>query len=91
MSEEALNNVCGILGEHFRNYVVIASDDDSPLVYDVRFSDPYAAKGLLESATEYHESFITGGTEHELDDIEWISVDEDEDFEDFDEDDYYYE
>ena len=47
-------------------------------------------QGAAESATEYHESFITGGL-NELDDIEWISVDEDEDFEDFDEDDYYYE
>ena len=79
MSEEILNQVCGILGEHFRNYVVIASDDESPLVYDVRFSDPYAAKGLLESATDYHENFITGGTDHELDDIDWVTVDDEDD------------
>tara|TARA_R100000278_G_scaffold17602_4_gene17668 strand:- start:4701 stop:4976 length:276 start_codon:yes stop_codon:yes gene_type:complete len=91
MSEEILQKVAGILGEHFRNYVIIASDDDSPLAYDVRFSDPYAAKGLLESASEYHENYISGGAGHELDDIEWITVDEDEDFDDFDEDDYYYE
>lgn len=82
MSEEILNKVCGILGEHFRNYVVIASDDETPLAYEVRFSDPYAAKGLLESATEYHESFISGGTDHELDDIEWETIDgEDEEYE----------
>ena len=90
MSEEILQKVAGLLGEHFRNYVIIASDDDSPLAYDVRFSDPYAAKGLLESASEYHENYIAGGTGHELDDLEWIAVDEDEDFDDFDEDDYYY-
>jgi len=79
MSEEILNQVCGILGEHFRNYVVIASDDESPLVYDVRFSDPYAAKGLLESATDYHDSFISGGTDHEHDDIDWVTVDDEDD------------
>ncbi len=82
MSKEALDKVTGILGEHFRNYVVIASDDESPLAYDVRFSDPYAAKGLLESATEYHESFITGGTPDDLDGIEWITIEEDEDEDD---------
>ena len=92
MSEEILQKVAGILGEHFRNYVIIASDDETPLAYDVRFSDPYAAKGLLESATEYHENFISGGTGNEIDGIEWITVDEDdEDFDDFDEDEYYYE
>ena len=64
MSSEILDQVCALLGEHFRNYVVIASDDEAPLAYDVRFSDPYAAKGLLECATEYHENFITGGTDH---------------------------
>lgn len=88
MSEEVLNKVTGILGEHFRNYVVIASDDEAPLAYDVRFSDPYAAKGLLESATEYHESFITGGTPTDLDGIEWITIDEDEE-EDYEEDEDY--
>mgnify|MGYP001220398385 CR=1 FL=1 len=82
MSKEALDKVTGILGEHFRNYVVIASDDESPLAYDVRFSDPYAAKGLLESATEYHESFITGGTPDDLDGIEWITIEEEEDEDD---------
>lgn len=88
MSEEVLNKVTGILGEHFRNYVVIASDDESPLAYDVRFSDPYAAKGLLESATEYHESFITGGAPDDLDGIEWITIDEDEE-DDYEEDEFY--
>lgn len=88
MSDEILKQVTGILGEHFRNYVVIASDDEAPLAYDVRFSDPYAAKGLLESATEYHENFISGGTNHELDDIEWVTLDEDGEYEDYDEDEY---
>ena len=88
MSDEIMRQVTGILGEHFRHYVLIASHDDSPITYDVRFSDPYAAKGLLESAAEYHESYISGGTGHELDDIEWITVDEEEED---DEDEYYYE
>ena len=84
---DALNKVTAMLGEHFRNYVVIASHDDSPLSYDVRFSDPYAAKGLLESATEYHESFINDGVPADLDHIQWISVDTEE--EDEDEEDNY--
>jgi len=83
MSTEPIEQAVAILGEHFRHYVVIASDDDTPLAYDVRFSDPYAASGLLNSATKYHESFISDGGEVD-DDWEWTELDDD-DLDDIDE------
>jgi|TARA_R100000455_G_C6231618_1_gene93053 hypothetical protein len=88
MRTDELNKITGMLGEHFRHYVLIASHDDSPLSYDVRFSDPYAAKGLLESATEYHESYITNGAPEDLDGVQWITIEEDDED---DETEYYYE
>ena len=72
MSKEVLNQVCALLGEHFRNYVIIASKDDSPVSYETRFSDPYAAKGLMEVATDYHNSYITGV------EVDWVTEGDDE-------------
>jgi hypothetical protein len=83
MSLEPIEQAVAVLGEHFRHYVVIASDDESPLAYDVRFSDPYAAAGLLNSAVKYHENFISDGGAMD-DDWEWSELDED-DLDDIDE------
>ena len=77
MSLEPIEQAISILGEHFRNYVIIASDEDKPLAYDIRFSDPYAADGLLRAATSYHEKYIgDGGAEEDWD---WAECDEDDD------------
>jgi hypothetical protein len=87
MSNEPISDAQAILGEHFRNYVIIASDDEDPLAYDVRFSDPYAAQGLLKSALQYHDTYLAGGTTaiHEDDEWEWEEVKDDEDDEEIDE------
>lgn len=82
MSLEPIEKAIAILGEHFRHYVVIASDDDTPLAYDVRFSDPYAASGLLSSATKYHENFISDSGSMD-DDWEWSELSDDDDFDDY--------
>jgi hypothetical protein len=73
-----IDQASAILGEHYRNYVVLFQDDDDPTGYDIAYSDPYSAKGLLEAATKYHNTYLEGGTE--LDDFEWSELDdEDED------------
>lgn len=87
MSLEPIEQAIAVLGEHFRHYVVIASDDDNPLAYDVRFSDPYAASGLLQSAKEHHETFLSGGGEEEID-WDWEEVSEEDDLDDLDIDEY---
>lgn len=71
-----LEQARAILGEHLRNYVIVYQTEDDPNNFDLTFSDPYAAKGLLESATKYHNTFIEGGTEM---DYEWSEVDDDDD------------
>ena len=76
-----IEQVQGILGEHLRNYVIVFQTDDDPTNFDLAFSDPYAAKGLLESATKYHNAYLSGGTAV---DFEWSEIeDEDDDEDDF--------
>ena len=88
MSLEPREQAIAVLGEHFRHYVVIASDDDNPLAYDVRFSDPYAASGLLQSAQDYHEKFLSAGGEDDMSDWEWEEVADEDDLDDLDIDEY---
>ncbi len=71
-----IDQASAILGEHYRNYVILFQDDDDPTGYDMAYSDPYSAKGLLEAATKYHNNYLEGGTE--LDDFEWSDLDDDE-------------
>lgn len=86
MDVTPLEKATSILGEHFKNYVVIFQDDANPCSYDFRYSDPYAAKGLLESCVKYHTTFLEGGEYVDLVD-EWVWEDDDDD--DDDNDDYY--
>lgn len=70
-----LEQAKALLGEHHRNYVIITQDDEEPTSYDVTFSDPYAARGLLDCANRYHEQYLMAGTEIET---EWVWEDEDD-------------
>jgi hypothetical protein len=85
MDVTPLEKATSILGEHFKNYVVIFQEDDSPFSYDLRYSDPYAAKGLLDSCVKYYNTFLEGGEVLDSD-FEWV-WDDDED--DEDDDDFY--
>jgi hypothetical protein len=87
MDVTPLDQATAILGEHFKNYVVIFQEEDNPTFYDLRYSDPYAAKGLLESCVKYHNTFLEGGEFADLGD-EWVWEDEDDDDDDDDDDDY---
>jgi len=86
MDVTPLDQATSILGEHFKNYVVIFQDDEYPCSYDLRYSDPYAAKGLLEACVKYHNTFLEGGEFADSGD-EWVWEDDDDD--DDDEEDYY--
>ena len=85
MDVTPLDQATSILGEHFKNYVVIFQEEDNPTFYDLRYSDPYAAKGLLESCVKYHNTFLEGGEFADSGD-EWVWEDEDDD--DDEDDDY---
>ena len=53
-----LEQAQGILGEHYRNYIVIVQDDESPSLFDMAYSSPYATKGLMLEASKYHQSLL---------------------------------
>ena len=53
-----LEQAQGILGEHFKNYVVIVQDDESPSVFEMGYSCPYATTGLMIEASKYHQSLL---------------------------------
>ena len=75
-----LESAKATLGEHFKNYVIIAQDYDAPTSYEVAFSDPYAAHGLLDCANIYHQQYLNAGLDDE--DVAWIWDEEDEEEED---------
>jgi len=71
-----LEQARAILGEYYKNYVVIVQDYDNPTSYDVTFSDPYAAMGLLDCANNYHQTYLN--VESNLVEEEWVWEDDEE-------------
>ena len=47
-----LEQAQALLGEHYRNYVIIVQTDDAPHTFDIAASDPFATTGLLIEDTE---------------------------------------
>lgn len=70
-----LESARAVLGEHYKNYVIIVQDYDEPTTYNITYSDPFVAKGLLDSANNYHQAYLSGGEQEE---IEWLWTEEDE-------------
>lgn len=70
-----LEQARAILGEYYKNYVVIVQDYDNPTSYDVTFSDPYAAMGLLDCANNYHQTYLNVASN--LVEEEWVWEDDD--------------
>jgi hypothetical protein len=81
MDVTPLDQATSILGEHYKNYVVIFQEEDNPTSYDLRYSDPYSAKGLLEACVNYHNSYLEGGDVLDSG-SDWVWEDEDEEDED---------
>lgn len=83
MDVSPIDQATSILGEHYKNYVVIFQEDTNPTSYDIRYSDPYAAKGLLDLCVKYHTSYLEGDDICDSE-IEWVEEEDDED------EDYFY-
>ena len=64
-----------ILGEHFRNYVIIVQPEEDPTFFDVLHSDPFAATGLLQEGLEWHKATMSAPEEAFV----WDEEDDDED------------
>jgi len=75
-----LESARAILGEHFKNYVIIVQEYETPTSYEITFSDPYAAHGLMDCANNYHNQYLNASMDD--DDVAWIWEDEDEEEED---------
>jgi hypothetical protein len=78
-----LEQAQALLGEHYRNYVLIVQPEDAPHTFDMASSDPFATTGLLIESMKYHDAFMNTFQLSE-DDFEWVEVDDDD--EDIDED-----
>lgn len=70
-----IDQATSILGEHYKNYVVIIQDYDLPSSFDIHYSDPFATKGLLDLTVKHHDAYLEGGISDELD-CEWVWEDE---------------
>ena len=75
-----LEQARGVLGEHFKNYVIIVQSEEDPSFFDMVNSDPYATTGLLLEAQKWHYAQMNAVGDME---IEWVT--EEDDAEDDDE------
>ena len=78
-----LEQAQALLGEHYRNYVLIVQTEEAPHTFDMAASDPFATTGLLVESIKYHEAFMNTFQTSD-DDFEWVEEDDDEeDYDDF--------
>ena len=85
-----LDQARAILGEHYRNYVIIAQPEDYPNTFEFVCSDSFATTGLLIESMKYH-SAVMDTLQDATSDFEWITdyeveEEEEEELEDDDED-----
>ena len=83
-----LEQAQALLGEHYRNYVLIVQTEEAPHTFDIAASDPFATTGLLIESVKYHEAFMNTFQLSDEDAFEWVDVDDEdedneEDYDDF--------
>lgn len=78
-----LEQAKALLGEHYRNYVLIVQTEEAPHTFEIAASDPFATTGLLIESVKYHEAFMNTFQLSE-DAFEWVDVDDEEEDEDYD-------
>ena len=78
-----LDKAQALLGEHYRNYVLIVQTEEAPHTFEIAASDPFATTGLLIESVKYHEAFMNTFQLSE-DAFEWVDVDDEEEEEDYD-------
>ena len=81
-----LEQAQAILGEHYRNYVIIAQPEEFPHSFEFVCSDSFATTGLLMESIKYHDAVMnTFQTTEDV--LEWLDEEEEESDEDhYDED-----
>ena len=81
-----LDQAQAILGEHYRNYVIIAQPEEMPHSFEFVCSDSFATTGLLMESMKYHDAVMNTFQPTE-DAFEWIEEDYEEEEEEDEEDD----
>jgi hypothetical protein len=74
-----LEQAQALLGEHYRNYVLIVQTEEEPYTFNIASSDPFATTGLLIESVKYQEAFMNTFQASDDDDFEWVDVEDDED------------
>ena len=80
-----LEHAQALLGEHYRNYVIIFQPDDARHSFEFVNSDPFATMGLLNEACKYHDA-VMNTYQNPEDAFEWSDVSDDDDDDYFEED-----
>ena len=83
-----LDQARAILGEHYRNYVIIAQPEEYPHTFEFVCSDSFATTGLLIESMKYHDAVMNTfqPTEEVFEWVdEWVEEEEEEDVDE----DYY--
>ena len=77
-----LDQAQAILGEHYRNYVIIAQPEEMPHSFEFVCSDSFATTGLLMESMKYHDAVMNTFQPTE-DAFEWIEEDSEEEEDDW--------
>jgi hypothetical protein len=70
-----LEQAQAILGEHYRNYVIIAQPEEFPHSFEFVCSDSFATTGLLMESLKYHDAVMNTFQPTE-DAFEWLEEEE---------------
>ena len=82
-----LDQARAILGEHYRNYVIITQPEEAPNAFEFVCSDSFATTGLLVESMKYH-SAVMDSLQDAVGDFEWVMEDEEEELEEDDSEDW---
>ena len=77
-----LEQAQALLGEHYRNYIIVAQPEDAQYSFEFVNSDPFATTGLLQEASKYHQAVMNTFQDTE-DSFEWVTDDEDDEDDDY--------
>ena len=77
-----LEQAQALLGEHYRNYIIVAQPDDARYSFEFVNSDPFATTGLLQEASKYHQAVMNTFQDPE-DAFEWVTEDDEDDYDDY--------
>jgi len=70
-----LEQAQALLGEHYRNYVIIAQPEEMPHSFEFVCSDSFATTGLLMESLKYHDAVMNTFQPTE-DAFEWLEEDD---------------